>query len=313
MKRRLRNIIIMATVVLATAGLLFAFTKQVFPLGNGQTKFILVKDAEMMRSGILKRNAAILITDQELIKQDEGLFIGNRTFGHACGYHYDIQFWESSDKLIEEFPFNQECEEFANNDKAIQDKMKGYIKILETKPTHFIYNLKIPVATDPELVKKSFANSNLTIFFLQGMTEHFSSLTFTYMQVSKLKEMEDKSKWDGEQNDNKQLALNKMNFIVEEIKKVVSIKEQSKISFPMQGFGATIEHEAQITLKFSNGTDLTKVKEIIKNNGGEYDKEKNPDFYFVQLVDKSDNLDDIKKKIESYKFVTTAYEYPATK
>lgn len=276
---------------------LFAFNKQVFPLGKGQTKFILVKDAEMMRSGILKPNAAILITDQELIKQDEGLFIGNRTFGHACGYHYNIQFWESSDKLIEEFPFNQECEEFANNDKAIQDKMKGYIKILETKPTHFIYNLKIPVATDPDLVKKSFTNSNLAIFFLHGKAEHFSSLTFTYMQVSKLKEMEDRSKWDGETNDNRKLAFSKMTSIVDEIKKVATVKEQSEISFPMEGFGATIEHQAQITLKFSNGTDLSKVKEIIKSNGGEYDQEKNPDFYFVQLVDKSDNLDDIKRKL----------------
>ena len=133
------------------------------------------------------------------------------------------------------------------------------------------------------------------------------------MQVSKLREMEDKSKWDRETNENKKLALSKMTLLVNEIEKVVPIKEQSKISFPMQGFGATIEHQAQITLKFSNGTDLTKVKEIIKNNGGKYDQEKNPDFYFVQLVDKSGNLDDIKKKIESYKFVTTVYEYPATK
>lgn len=300
-------------VAILAAGLLFAFNSQGLLIGNGKTKFVLVKDAEMMRSGILKRNAAILITDQDLIKQNEGLFIGNGTFGHACGYHYNIQFWESSDKLIEEFPFNQECEEFVNNDKEIQDKMKDYIKILETKPTHFIYNLKIPVATDPDFVQNTFANSDLAVFFLNGKTNHFSSLTFTYMQVSKLKEMEDKSKWDGEQNANKQLALTKMNFIIEEIKKVVSINEQSKISFPMQGFGATIEHEAKITLKFSNGTDLTKVKEIIKNNGGRYDEEKNPDFYFVQLIDKTDNLNDIKKKIENYKFVTTAYEYPITK
>lgn len=300
-------------ILFASAGLFFAFNKQVFSLSKGQTKFILVKDAGMMRSGILKRNAALLISDQELIKLNEGLFFGNGTFGHACGYHYNIQFWESSDKLIEEYPFNQECEEFVKNDKAIQNKMKGYIKILETAPTHFIYNLKIPVATDPDLVKNTFTKSNLTIFFLQGKSEHFSSLTFTYMQVSKLREMEDKSKWDSETNENKKLALSKMTSLVNEIEKVVPIKEQSKISFPMQGFGATIEHQAQITLKFSNGTDLTKVKEIIKNNGGKYDQEKNPDFYFVQLVDKSGNLDDIKKKIESYKFVTTVYEYPATK
>ena len=313
MNRRTRNIIILTTVVTATSGLLFAFNKQILPLGNSQAKYILVKDAEMMRSGILKQNAAILITDKQQIKELEGLFIGNHTSGHACGYHYSIQFWKSPDKLIEEFPFNQECEEFANNDKAIQNKMKGYIKILETKPTHFIYNLKIPVAIDPDLVKKSFDNSELTIFFLKGKTEHFSSLTFTYMQVSKLKEMEDRTKWEGEQNDNRKLAYRKMNSIIDQIKKVTIVKEQSKISFPLEGFGSTIEHEAEVTLKFPNGTDLKKVKEIIKSNGGEYEQEKNPDFYFVQLVDRSDNLDGVKKKIERYKIVTAVYEYPATK
>ena len=281
--------------------------------GIGQSKYILIKDAEMMRSGILKPNAAILITDKQLIKNDEALFLGNYSNQHACGYHYTIQFWKTSDKLIEEFPFNQECEEFVKNNNAIQSKMREYIKILETKPTHYIYNLKVPVTIEPDKVIQALNNSNLTIFFITGKTEYLSFLTFTYLQTSKLKEMDDKSKWDGEEKANEKLATDKINLIVSNIKKITQVIEKSKISFPMSSFGMTIDHKAQITLKFKNNTDLTKVKEVITSNGGKVETENKPDYYYIQLVDQMDNLKNIIIKLKKFDFINDVYEYPFTK
>jgi hypothetical protein len=95
--------------VFLSVGLLFALNKQVSPQGNAKSKYILVKDAQMMGSGIIRTNAVVLISDQELIEQDEKFFLGNHTNSHACGYRYTIQFWESADKLFEEFSFNKEC------------------------------------------------------------------------------------------------------------------------------------------------------------------------------------------------------------
>jgi hypothetical protein len=280
---------------------------------KNKSNFILIKDAEMFQTQIFRPNAAVLLTEQDQIKQHEDLFLGNRTFAHACGFHYTIEFWENSDHLVDNFPFNQECEVFAKNNISIQLKMKEYIKLLETNPTHFIYNLKIPVAFEPELVKKSFENSDFTIVFLKGNSEHLSEITFSFMQVSQLKEMEDRNKWEDEQNQNKELAISKLKSIVEEINKVILVKEQSKITFPMQSFGQTIKHQAEITLKFPPGTDFKKVKKIIQRNGGEYNRESKPKYYYVQLVETSNDLKVIKEKMKKYSFVDTVFEYPNTK
>jgi hypothetical protein len=311
MKLKITFVTILLSIFIVYVCLSLSISKK-SSLVNAQSKYILVRDAEMMRSGIKKINAAILITDVEKIKSDELLFLGNKAISHACGYHYNIQYWDSNDQLLEEFPFNKECEKFINNNSEIQSLMNEYIRILENKPSHYIYNLKIRTTTDPEIVKKSFENSNLNIFFLKGKMEHLPHLVFTYMQVSELKEMEDKTKWEEEQNVNRKIAINKMNSIVEEVEKVATVKEKSKVSFPMEGFGKTIEHKAEMTMRFSKSDDLFKAKEIITKNGGEIDQERNPEYYYIQLVDAAENISDVKKKINKFKFVLDVFEYPST-
>ena len=46
--------------------------------------------------------------------------------------------------------------------------MGGYIKILETKPTHYIYNLKLPVEKAPIEVVKLFKKSGLNLFYIEN-------------------------------------------------------------------------------------------------------------------------------------------------
>jgi hypothetical protein len=190
--------------------------------------------------------------------------------------------------------------------------MKEYIHTLEIRPTHYIYNLKIPVSTDPDVVKKTFESSNMPISFLQGTTEHLLSLTITYSKVTAHQKAEDKGNYNKEIEANEEKARDELTAIVNQIREVAVVKHQSEISFPHAAFGVTIEHLAQITLKFPNGYDLTKVKEIVSLGGGECSGEKNPAFYFVQLVDGSDNIDVVREMVMYYKFVDAVYEYPAT-
>lgn len=294
--------------------LLFAFSGHRIPFTTGKTKYIVVKNAFFNRSNIYKPNAALLITDTKEITHNEQLFLDNKTYGHACGYHYAIQFWVSPDNQIDNIPFNQECEEFLRSNSKIQSKMHGYIKQLETKPTHYIYNLQIPVTIEPKDILKAFDNSGLNMFFMDGISNHHTTLGFTYLQTTPIKELVDRSKWQGEQDDNARNATKKINEIVDSIKTVAMIIEQSEISFPMQSFGGgTIDHKGAISLKFKNGTDLKQMKEIIEQNNGQVGDENNPQHYYVQLVDTSDNLENVREILKTYKQVADIYEYPKRK
>ena len=291
-------------------GLFLACSGKRILFTTGKTKYIVLKSAFFNSSDILKENAALLITDQKEIAENERLFLDNLTYGHACGYHYAIQFWQSADKQIDDIPLNQECEEFLRYDNKVQSKMKGYIKQLETKPTHYIYNLQFLATVEPDEILKTFKNSGLYLFFMDKSSNRYASLTFSYLQVTTLKEMDDRSKWQAEQNANEKNAEKKIKAIVDSIKMVSTIIEKSKISFPMQGFGRTIEHKAAITLKFKNGTDLQAIKSIIERNNGKVENDNNPLNYFIQLVDISDNLEVVKEKLKDYELVTGIYEYP---
>jgi len=309
----LKKIIFTVTSLTILVGLLSVISGKRIPFTTGKTKYIVIKSAFFNRSDILKENAALLITDKKEIAENERLFLDNLTSGHACGYHYAIQFWQSPDKQIDDIPFNQECEEFLQNNSKIQSKMNGYIKQLETKPTHYIYNLCLSAAIEPDEVLKSFKDSGLYLFFMNKSSNRYASLTFSYLQVATLKEMTDRSKWQAEQDTNEKNATKKIKAIVDSVKMVSTIIEKSKISFPMQGFGRTIEHQAEITLKFKNGTDLQMIKSIIERNNGKIEIENNPLNYFIQLVDTSNNLEIVKEKLKDNKYVTGIYEYPQTK
>ena len=312
-KNRTKLILTLASLIFIV-GLLFAFNGQKTSFKNGKTKSIVVKNAFFNHTNIYKPNAALLITDTKEITDNERHFLNNKANGHACGYHYEIQFWGSPVCQIESTPFNQECEEFLRNNSRIQSKMKGYIKQLETKPTHYIYNLKIAINNGPKDLLKSFENSGNHLFFMDGTSNHHTTLEFTYLQSAPIEDLVDQSKWQGELDENERNATNRINEIIDSINTVVTIIEQSEISFPMQSFGGgIIEHQGAVSLKFKNGTDLKNVKEIIERNNGKAGSEINPQHYYVQLLHTSDNLETIKKKLKDFKIVTEIYEYPRTK
>lgn len=118
-----RTILTLSVIALVSLVAFFWF-KYSGQIGSGKANFVIVKSAEMMRSDIYKPNAALLITDKKLISELEGLFSLNKTYGHACGYHYEIEFWESSTNKIESFPYNVECEEFLRNNFSIHRKRR---------------------------------------------------------------------------------------------------------------------------------------------------------------------------------------------
>lgn len=306
--------------------LIFAFVTVTVYAGNaqfdkahaGKTKFVIVLDAQWGSGpkGVSKRNGALLITDAKTIQEHERLFIDNRSENHACSYHYQIQFWAGADDRVGDFPFNQNCEEFYRNSKEIHALMGVYIQQIESKPTHYIYNLKIPATMAPEDVKKSIINSNLNILFFAGRHTNYSYLTFSYEHISLIKESLDKIKWKGEQEENKKLAIEKISTLINDILLQVSSTVQPPANdwhWSESFGGGTIKHKATVSLKFATADDLSKAKSIILSRGGIIRREQIADHYFIQLVDISNKLDIVKAKLSPYKFVLDTYEYPNTK
>lgn len=261
------------------------------------------------KSPDVKKNAALLITNKKEIAENERLFHNNYK-PSPCGHEFNIQFWQSADKQLDDIIFEREdC-----GDKKLNQKMEGYIKQLETKPTHYIYNLQIPVTVEPDEVIKSFKGSGFNLFFMDKEEDRYVSLSFSYLHETLRKEIHDRSKWLGEQDANKEKAIQKVNAIVDSIKKISTIIKQPEIEFPMASFGRdVISHTIKATVYFKNGMDLQQVKEIIKRNNSIIGQENRPLNYCVQLVDTLDNLETIKEKLKGYTFVTGIYEYPNSK
>ncbi len=292
-------------------GLFFSYRGQGVSFIAAKTNYIIVKSALFNHSNIYKPNAALLISDRKEIAANESLFLFNKTVRHACGYHYEIQFWASSDNQISNILFNQKCEEFLRSNSKIQSRIKAYIKHLETKPTHYIYNLQIPIAIEPINLLKSFENSDLHLFFMDRTSNRYMALSFELLQVVPIKNLADRSKLKKLEEDNAKNTIKKINTIVDSIKTIATIIEQTEVSFPMKmSGGEKIVHLGAITLRFQNGSDLKEVKKIIEKNNGIVKSETNPQYYYIQLVDTSDKLESIKERLKSYKNVTAVYEYP---
>lgn len=289
----------------------------------GQTKFVLVEDAMWGRyTDGRKRNGALLFSDPKALQEHERLFLGNhRSRKHACTYHYVIQFWRSATEPFDSFLYNKDCEKFEKNDSAIQAKMREHRKLLESnQATHFTYNLKIPIKVEQKIVEEAIAGAKLNFFISfsrksQVYEDTNTRLSFDYVQELPNRK-NDKNAADIEIKANEKRVLDKVNSIVDEIRKISELREDAETKLPTAYFDrdafreGRIIHSVRLSLQFASGADITEVAKLIESRGGKINSYYNPSYWFIQLVDTSDKLGVIKAKLASYKFWTDVYEYP---
>jgi hypothetical protein len=265
-----------------------------------QANYILIRFTYFTRDdAIVKKNGALLITDKREIAENEKLLhLYNSAQKNACGYNFDIELWQSADKWLGSIPIDRDCDHFLWLDdkvrskikrKKIRSKMKGYIKQLETKPTHYIYDLKIPTTVEPDEVIKAFEGSKFNLF-----SDVHTFLSFSYLQET-------------EYDANGKNATQEIEAIIDSIKKISIPIIQPRISRPwmMSDKDITI-HGVKAFLNFKYKTDLRQIKEIIESNNGRIEDEHEPssyESYEIQLVDTSGNIETIKEKLKDYKFI----------
>ena len=280
-------------------------------INDQETQYIIVK--QTYGSGNPKMiNAAILITDKDEIKRTREtiLPISYRDFVFPCGYDYDFLFWKNTDSLTHLVQVNKGCEEIIANNNELNEIIARYANQLRTAPTYFIYNLELPASMDPEDVIEQLKESGLLLFFIEDPSMRYSKISFNYIESNNISiNAPDSIKLNNEKFLLKSAEL-KIRNIIDKVNKIQSIVYDS-----IQYYASPISYNAVceiVNLSFKNGSDLSKEIELIKNEGGKQIHEFNPSVYYIQLLDKSNNIEEIKSKIKGYKFIKKVYLYPRT-
>ena len=254
-------------------------------------------------------NAALLITDKKAIAELAELFRDNSGNPHICGYHIVIEFLQSANKNLGGFGFNKDCQEYSRNNARLQSVMRKFLALLENKPPHRIYNLKIPAAVEPDEVVKSFEGSGLYLM-VGGYLYRHSSLYFSYSREIAIK---NPGKWLEEGDANAEYATKKIKAIIDAVNSVTPVVEtepKKVYAWETRSGGGTSVAGGSVILNFKSGTDLRRAREAVERNGGKILNEYHPSHYVIKLIDASDDLEAVRNKVKGNKFVTEVYKYP---
>jgi hypothetical protein len=124
---------------------------------------------------------SVLLTDREEIHRHAELFLDNpRTVWHACGSHYELQFW-SGMELVESFFYNIECgEEYERNTDAIAALMQDYDRRFRAGTVDTLHYLYIPVDRDPQTLIQDMRRDGWHVFPVGGLTARYPFITLEF-------------------------------------------------------------------------------------------------------------------------------------
>jgi len=309
------SLILSLVIVFSVAGYSIAEKEAKSPSEVTQTdtnevQYELIMNAFHFENKIFKPNAALLISDKKEIKTDAEIFLAKRSMYHLCGYHYRFLFWINTDSLLEDISLNQNCESFGYKADVAHKKLAYYVKLLETAPTHYIYSLEIPVSMEPNEIREKFKNSKLNLFFIDGEKTRFPSIRFEYRHTQFVGKDAKTKDWTRAGKENEEAAKKKFKELVEKIKLISSIVEESDIYNTLSGgLHDSVYRKDYMTLIFEKGTDLSKVITILEHEGAKIYYADTPSTYLVQVVDTSADIKYIEDKLKKYEFIKGITEY----
>ncbi|WP_163356877.1 hypothetical protein [Dysgonomonas sp. 25] len=143
------------------------------PFVTGNTKYFIVTNAFFNDVKMKRKNAAVLIMDEEEIVENENLFFENpKRAVYLCGYEYDVIFLDKEKAAIERLLHNTRCHDYCFANDSIRDRMEIYKNRLIEDPTHYIYDLKIMDNYTLEKAITELTDAGFMIFSLSGSSEH---------------------------------------------------------------------------------------------------------------------------------------------
>ena len=283
------------------------------PIKKQEVQYMLFthsSEANLNNGNILKPNAALLIEDKSKIENAQEFFLSERKSRHLCGYDYDVLFWFDTDNKYLTARMNKKCEVFTNKPKESQKLLNHYAKLLETKPSHYIYDIEISVTYTPEAVKKELRDNGLTVFSFESYSEQFPTLWFSYRNSRYVGQIKSSNiKWRIAEQEN---YAESRKLIKEIVDKVKTVSKVTNTIIQYNSYGRTgddMTHKGSVGLIFEDEENLILAVKILRQTKAEIESIKIPETYTLQLIDTSDNIEIIKKKLRPYEFVKKVSKY----
>jgi len=290
-------------------------TTQKIPSAEG-IKYEIFMNAFFNPNNILKPNAALLISNKDIIKNDVELFLSQTKYVFLCGYDYRFFYFTDSDSLFEMRSVNSECEVFDYQPEKANAKLMFYIRKLEKAPTHYIYDIKIPVSMKVSSIKTVLKKRGFYPFFAdpEGELNRYPRLNFSCYTSTPIKEDSDEKTLSRVENFNRIKSLMKFKYIIKKIKKIYSIVYQSDVFFNVYGpTKSEYHHQGYVNLYFKVGTKLDDIKSFLKKEGVDNIFIDEKDFYCIQIADTSSSTENVKRRLARCKFIKQVSDYTGKK
>lgn len=267
----------------------------------------------MKSAGKTRANYILLLTDTARVREMNNLFRDNRAYAHKCGVQWYVSIWANATDRLDEIPISVECERFERQTKQIQAKLGEYISNLESSPSTFLYNMKIPTAFPPNVVLKDIGTEQ-KILFMYGTSQHLPAITFRVASTTGI-EGQRTANIAELLKKNQEKGMVELRKITEALKSRFVVEAEGKILNPVSGADdKLIEDVLEITLKFKKDTDLDKVGAYIVENGGNVQEKKVPEFYYVQIISNQRSVLALRDYLqERYNYIRDVYEFPQRK
>jgi hypothetical protein len=256
----------------------------------------------MIRTG----DEALLITDPKEINELVKLFRNNRTVPHACAYHWNIWFRQSSTESIP-FSHNEDCEIYENYDKRIHVLLNGYFKAILHNPTHFILNVKVPSSLEPEDAVRRLEANERKVFFFAGTEQRLPYVKLRAISVSQIPK--DHAQTRTAELKNVSIAETKLRHAIEMLKGKYPVGKATKLDHRFSSFGGgRIEDGVETTVYFPFGTCLSNIS--VENEVEVLDR-KTPTEYVLQLVIRDRFSEAVKRTLmSSNPFILDVLAFP---
>lgn len=251
-----------------------------------------------------RSNTALLITDKQIIEESQKCFLTERSIYHKCGYNYKAFFIVSPDSMYKAIELNSKCESFVYNPLESQKLLDKLGNVIETKPTHYIYNAQVPVNIEPNKVIKDFKKLNLTAYLITDKFNAYPYLKFSFTHNQYLeRNKENEETWIEKAGKNNEIKTREIvSHIIEKLDKNKTIVNRYEFGMYTNWFDS-LTSKCVMELNFKKNTDINKVCKLLEKEGAEIESVQNPETYFIQIVDTTMSIDFLTKKLEKISYV----------
>lgn len=246
-------------------------------------------------------NAALFITDNDSVEELKSLFINNDLLAeHQCGYDYQIQFYNAEQKEIEKYYYlNTECDVYSRSNERAQEFIQYFVKQLNTKPSYYVYNLKIEVNKASQDVINQLKKDSLDVFLLGETREQYPKIRLAYCEPA-----------------TREWKMDDVEARFTEIEKNIEFGfqplEVSKIDRTRTTRSVHVDYETDQVARmfyFPTETDIDKVIQNINALNIDYLYATScRTHYYLQLFTKNNNLQELSQELSKYPFIMEVTE-----